>query len=98
MEYTDAQVVDLLVLKQLFLTKLGGLSRARVATLSVLTQDLDAGKFRKSRERTEQLQALVADTYQTYLDFGVALTLGVSGSASRLAVAWPCLALKWASL
>lgn len=75
MSYSPGQIADLLTLRQLFFTKLGHLGDARGAALDALSRCI--GDLHKTKIHTDQMKALVEETYQTYLQYGVACLFGV---------------------
>ena len=78
LRYSPGQIADLLTVRQLFFTKLGHLRDARGAALAALSQCI--GDLHETKVHTDQMQALVEETYHTYLQFGVACHFGVGHS------------------
>lgn len=78
MQYSPAQIADLLSIRQLFFTKLGHLRDARGAALDVLSECV--GDLHETKVHTERMQALVEETYHTYLQFGAVCHFGVGDS------------------
>lgn len=81
LDYTDEQVADLLLLKSLVLTKLQEIDQVRTDALITAAQHAKAGTARLDAAHevtTARLDALSAQTFQTYVEFGLAFRLGVS--------------------
>ena len=73
--YSPRQIADLLVMRQLFFTKLGHLQHARTFALDALSRCCH--DLRQTKALTDQMQALVEEQYHALLQFGAACLFGV---------------------
>ncbi|KAL3145287.1 hypothetical protein ABBQ32_001023 [Trebouxia sp. C0010 RCD-2024] len=83
LSYTPGQIADLLVMRQLFFTKLGHLQRARTKALYALSAC--SHDLHQTKDLTGQMQALVEEQYHALLQFGAACLFGVH-TARQLAM------------
>lgn len=83
--FTDSQVTDLLMLRQLYLSRLGHLQRARRSARDELSKAESAGHLCAVGRHAESLEVIVATIHHTHLQFITACYLGVRFGASHAA-------------